>query len=190
MRNHDRVRNMVGIGIFTAIVIVLQLLGSFIRFGMFSISLVLIPIVVGAAVYGWGAGLWLGIAFGAAVLISGDASAFMAVSPLGTVWTVMAKGALAGLVSGCVYHLLQKRRTLAVTAAAVVCPIVNTGIFLLSCQFFFLDTIRAWGAELGFADVGSYMIFGLVGANFLAEMAVNVVLSPVIVRLISLGKKK
>ena len=53
---------MVGIGLFTAIVVVLQFLGGGIKFGMFSISLVLVPIVVGAAVYGWAAGGWLGFA--------------------------------------------------------------------------------------------------------------------------------
>ncbi len=63
---NEKTKKIVGIGIFTAIVVVLQLLGSFIRFGTFSISLVLIPIVVGAALYGIGAGAWLGLAFGIA----------------------------------------------------------------------------------------------------------------------------
>ena len=41
-----------GTGLLTAIVVVLQLFGSAIKFGPFSISLVLLPIVVGAALYG------------------------------------------------------------------------------------------------------------------------------------------
>ena len=49
-------QRMTGMAILTAIVIVLQLLGSFIRFGPFSISLVLVPIVIGAALYGAWAG--------------------------------------------------------------------------------------------------------------------------------------
>ena len=44
-----RVRKLTLLALFTAIVIVLQLLGSFIRFGPFSISLVLEPIVIGSA---------------------------------------------------------------------------------------------------------------------------------------------
>ena len=43
-------RTMVLTAVLTAVVVVLQLLGSFIRFGPFSISLVLVPIVIGAAV--------------------------------------------------------------------------------------------------------------------------------------------
>ena len=45
---------IVGGGLFAAIVAVLQLVGSAIRLGPFSISLVLILIVLGAALYGWG----------------------------------------------------------------------------------------------------------------------------------------
>ena len=43
-----------GGGHLAAIAAVLQLVGSAIRFGPFSVSLVLIPIVLGAALYGWG----------------------------------------------------------------------------------------------------------------------------------------
>ena len=82
-----KIKSLVGTGIFTAIVFVLQLLGGGIRFGMFSITLVLVPIVVGSAVYKWKpkswygilTGAWLGLVFGIAVLVSGDAAAFMAI---------------------------------------------------------------------------------------------------------------
>ena len=65
---------------------------------------------------------------------------------------------------------------------------VNTGIFLLGCLIFFLPTVTEWGTAMGFPSVGKYMIFGLVGGNFLFELLVNVVLSPVIVRLIKVGR--
>lgn len=45
---------LAGGGLFAAIAVVLQFVGSAIRFGPFSVSLVLIPIVLGAALYGWG----------------------------------------------------------------------------------------------------------------------------------------
>ena len=188
---NKKVRNMVGIGLFTAIVVVLQFLGGGIRFGMFSISLVLLPIVVGAAVYGPGAGAFLGFAFGAAVLLSGDAAAFMVVDPLGTVATVLVKGIGCGLCAGLMYHLIAKRSRLAgVFAAAAICPVVNTGIFLLGCKLFFYETVAAWGAAAGYDNVAGYMFFGLAGVNFVLEFAVNLLLAPVITRLIAQGLKK
>ena len=188
--NTGKTRKLTGIAIFTAIVIVLQLLGSFIRFGPFSISLVLIPIVVGAAMYGTAAGAWLGFIFGLVVLLSGDAAAFLGVNALGTIISVIAKGTLAGLCAGLVFRALVKTNTyVAVIVSAVVCPVVNTGVFLLGCLLFFMETINGWAAAAGFASAGTYMIVGLVGLNFVFELLVNVILSPVIVRIISIGKK-
>lgn len=187
---NNKARTMVGIGLFTAIVVVLQFLGGGIKFGMFSISLVLLPIVVGSAVYSWKAGAFLGFAFGAAVLLSGDAAAFLMVNPAATVAVVLLKGMLCGFASGLVYKLFERlNNVIAVVLAAIICPVVNTGVFLLGCQLFFLPTVTQWAAQMGYANAGAYMIYGLVGINFLIELGVNVVLSPVIVRLIKLGKK-
>lgn len=174
----------------TALVIILQFMGAFIRFGPFSISLVLLPIVIGAATCGPKVSTWLGLIFGVIVLFT-DAGAFLAVSIPGTIITVLVKGAACGLAAGLVYKLLEKHnRYLAVVAAAVICPIVNTGIFLLGCVIFFLETISSWGLVGGFDGTLEYMILGLVGGNFLFELGSNAILSPVIIRIMSIIKKK
>ena len=176
--------------VFTALVIVLQLLGSFIRFGMFSISLVLLPIIIGAATCGYKIGAWLGFVFGMTVLLSGDATAFLTVNYWGTITTVLVKGTLCGLLAGITYKVLEKYNSyLAVIIAAVVCPIVNTGIFLLGCKLFFFETIKSWGAAAGFNSAVAYMFLGLAGGNFLFELATNIILSPAAVRILKLTKK-
>lgn len=187
-KNHAKTRRLAGLALFTALVVILQLLGSFIHLGPFSISLVAMPIVVGAAVYGSTAGLWLGFVFSMVVLLSGDAGAFLAVDVPGTLITVLAKGILCGGAAGLVYTALQRfSRPAAAITAAVVCPVVNTGVFLLGCRIFFYETVTAWA---GGTNVGRYMIVTLVGLNFLAELGINVVLSPVILRLIRIGRKE
>lgn len=106
--------------ILSALVIVLQLLGSFIRFGPFAISLVLVPIVIGASLCDYKIGAWLGLVFGVVVLLSGDASAFLTIDAIGTVITVLLKGTLCGLAAGLAYKALEKfNRYLAVMVAAV-----------------------------------------------------------------------
>lgn len=206
-------RTLVLTAALTAMVVILQLLGSFIKFGVFSISLVLIPIVIGAAICGVGAGAWLGFAFGITVLISGDAAAFLAIDPFGTVVTVLLKGTLAGLASGFIYKLITSVcakhgsnrestkwewlnkvlswifKYLPVLVAAVVCPVVNTGIFLVGCNLFFYDTIAEWASAFGYSNAASYMFLGLAGGNFLFELLFNVILSPVIVRILSINEK-
>ena len=188
---NTKTKNMVGVALFSAIVVVLQFLGGGIKVGgMFSISLVLVPIVVGAAVYGWQAGAWLGFAFGLAVLLSGDAAGFLIVDFMATIFVVLVKGTACGLVAGLAYKALAQRgKKIAVYVAAVLCPMFNTGIFLLGCQLFFLETIAEWGKSLGFENVYAYMFLGLAGINFIIEIVVNIVLAPMIVRLIKIGTK-
>ena len=186
MKN-TKTQKIVGIGLFTAIIVALQLLAASIKFGPFSITLVLAPIVIGAALYGIGAGAWLGVAFGLSVLISGDAAAFMTINPAGTVVTVLLKGMLAGLVAGLIYKALEsKNKTVAVILAGIACPIVNTGIFLAGCYLFFQEWLVSVFGTTGFATV----ITGLVSVNFAVELGINMVLASVIVRVIDIGKKQ
>ena len=179
-------------GILTAIVIVFQFIGASIKFGTFSVSLVLIPIVIGAALGGKWVSAWLGLAFSVVVLLSGDASAFIAIDPIGTVITVILKGTLAGFVGGIIFEALKKINTyFAVVASAILVPVTNTGIFLLGCRLFFFETIREWGIGLGFENTATYMLVGLVGVNFIFELVINIVLSPTVVGVVkTLSKKK
>ena len=175
--------------VLTALVVVLQSLGQFVRIGPFAISLVLIPIVIGAATCGTKISTWLGFVFGIVVLIT-DAAAFLAVDVVGTVITVLVKGMACGFFAGAVYSLVcRKNKFLAVLSAAIVCPIVNTGIFLLGCVLFFFETINSWGLALGFSNAIEYMFLGLAGGNFLVELAANIILTPMIVRLLSIKAK-
>jgi len=184
-------RKLVLLALFTAIVTVLQFMGAFIRFGPFSVTLVLMPIAIGAALMGVMAGGWLGLVFGVVVLISGDAAAFFAIDPAGTIFVVLVKGVLAGLAAGAAYKLLENRsKTVAAICAAAACPLVNTGAFIIGSYVFFLPTVTQWGEAAGFSDVTAFIFFGLIGANFIFEIILNFVLSPVIVRLIQFRQSK
>ena len=184
------VRQLVLAALLTAIVVVLQLIANFVQpVPGVSITFVLVPVVIGAALLGPWVGAWLGLVFGAVVLISGGATAFLPIHPAGTVVTVLVKGFCAGLCAGLVYQLLEKVNAyLAVFAAAAVCPIVNTGLFFVGCRLFFWETIRAWGASAGYENVFAFMVLGLAGINFLIELGINMLLAPVILRLVNLGR--
>ena len=188
--NKQKIQWITGVGVLSALVVILQFVSMALRFSTFSITLTLIPIVVGTALYGVGAGGWLGFVFGFAVLLTGDASPFLAISIPGTVITVLAKGTLAGVVPGLVYKALEKKNAaLATVSAAVVSPIVNTGVFLLGCLVFFMDTIKTWAiADYG-DNVAGYMFLGLAGINFVIELGINLVFSPTIIYIVNIGKK-
>ena len=182
-----KTKKIVGIGIFTAIVVVLQLVASSIKFGPFSITLTLAPIIIGTALYGLGAGAWLGLVFGAMVLATGDAAPFLAVNVPGTIGLVLLKGALAGLAAGAVYKALEKKGELpAAICAGITAPVVNTGVFVLGCFAFFMPTISQWA---GGANTIKYLFLTMIGVNFLVELAINCILATVIVKIIKIGKK-
>lgn len=190
-KNQQEVLKLTYVALLTALVFVLQFFFSGFRIGIFSVSVVLLPIVLGAALAGPIAGLWLGLVFGAAVLLSGDAQVFLSVHIVGTVITVLVKGSFAGLISGAVFRLLSRiHRTLATAVAALVCPLVNTGVFLIGCRIFFWETISEWAITDYGGNAVAYAFLALVGANFFFEVAFNLLLAPAIVRILDMQSKK
>ncbi len=183
----QKTQKLVGVSLLVAITVVLQMLGSFIRFGPVSISLTLVPIVVGGALYGPGVGALLGFVFSLVVLAT-DCAAFYAVSIPGTILTVVLKGTLAGYLSALVYKVLAKKNEyVAVLLSSITAPVVNTGIFVIGCFLFFMPLLESWS---GGGNVVSYVFFTLVGINFIVEAVINIALSNAIVRIIRIGRKQ
>lgn len=178
--------------VMTALVIVFQLLATFTAFfGPFSTAIALIPIVIGAVLCGAGVGAWLGFTFGMVVLLSGGANLFLTFSIVGTWVTVLAKGTLCGFAAGLCYKLLKKlNHYVGIVAAALICPIVNTGVFMLGSAIFFLNDASGIAALVGSKASGMAVFVALALANFLFEIGMSVVLSPAILRIVDLGKKK
>ena len=182
--HNQKIKRMVSIAFLMALVLVMQLLSSVIpAIGGLSISLVLIPIVMGAVLYGPGAGALLGATFGTIVYINcitgadpGGAMVFQA-NPILCFLVVMGKGTLAGLFAGLVYKLVSKWNVhVAMICAAVICPVANTGIFIACMLTFFKDVLAAWA---GGGDIIAYVLTGLVLMNFVPELILNIVFGTV-----------
>ena len=177
--------------LMTSLVIVFQCLATYTTFfGPFSTAIGLIPIVIGAVLCGPVIGAWLGLVFGLVVMITGGANLFFAFNIIGTIITVVVKGTACGFVAGYVNKLLQKfNRTVAVIASAIVCPIVNTGIFLLGCVIFFMPYANEIAALLQLNVSGMAVFTALAFGNFLFEIGMSIVLSPVMVKIIEVAEK-
>ena len=193
----DSQRKFIYTAMFAAVVIVLQMFVS-IPLGMFTITLTLVPIMLGAILFGPASGAFLGGVFGVVVAIqvatgaAGAASSLMlAQAPFITVFLCVLKGAAAGLASGLVYKAISKleKPNLAVILSAVCCPIVNTGIFCLGLTVFYNNLLNEWAIGGGFASAFTFIILGLIGLNFVVEFAVNVLLIPVALRMIKIVKR-
>ncbi len=189
MVNQKTVR-LTQLSILAALIVVLQLMSYSIKIGTFNLSLVLIPLVVGGALFGVRSGALLGFIFGVVVVIccitgmDVGGNVLWNVNPWLTALVCLFKGTAAGAAGGAVAQLFRgaKKPFLGVIASAVVVPIVNTGIFVLGMWFLFRDTLTAWA---GGQELVTYVFIGLIGVNFLFEFVLNLVLSPVTERIIS-----
>ena len=187
-------KNVTILGVLTAIIVVLQIFGSYFRIGTISLSFVLVPIVIGGILTGVIGGTILGFIFGVITLVMGivgaDQFTFILFSdhPFLTILTCVIKGSAAGFMSGFVYTLLKdKNLTLSTFAASAVAPIVNTGLFIVGA-FCMTDTLNSnFVAEN--SNVVYFIFIGCAGINFLIELAINLVLAPSVCKIIKAVKR-
>ncbi len=193
------IRRLTGLGILCALIVVLQVLSNFLSFGPITFNLAMVPMIVGAAIYGTGAAAILGFVFSSIVLISGLTGldkgfvlSMMAFHPtesiFETILIIYLKGITAPVCSALIYRAISNiNETVATIAAGIVCPIVNTGIFILGMLLWFLPFLRGFENYSG-ASVLT-IVLSFVGINFLVELLLNVVLSSAVTRIIHHIKK-
>lgn len=201
-----KISNLVQLAILTALVVVMQALGSFIKIGPLPMSFVLVPIVIGACLLGAKHGAFLGFVFGLITMLMGvvgaDAFSFLLfeANPVWFIILCLLKATTAGFVSGLVYSLLGKafdgkNKTLQTILSSIAAPITNTGIFAVGMLIFFFPTIEELPSMFpdafgGYGSAVQLVFLGLAGLNFVGEFVVNLVLSPAIVRIVAIVKKK
>ena len=199
MRNTN-IKKMVTLALLMAIVVVLQATAGLLPTlpGGAKLSFVLIPIVLGAVLYGPGAGALLGATFGllafyfSATGMDAVGFAVFSVSPIGCFLVCVGKSTVAGCVAGLVYKLLVKvNGYLATLCASIVCPVLNTGIFMGSVALFFRNTTFS---SDGSGNPDTYItivsIFGIILLfNAIPELVINIIFSPAAQRIVKVVKK-
>ena len=194
---------IVQLALLIALVVALQMLSALIPpiGGTVSITLTLVPVVVGGILLGKRAGAILGFSFGLIVMINCingldiGGSILWNANPFWTALICLLKGTAAGFFSAFFYELICKKnmrvsdgkRIAATVVAAVSAPIINTGLFVCGMFLLFKDVLYVWA---GGKNVIVYVIVGLAGINFLVEFIVNLILSPAILRITEVVGKK
>lgn len=180
------IKRLVGLATLCAITFVLQfwiagILPKLPIGGGTAVNLALIPVVVGAILYGPVGGLTVGLFLGAVTLLPGQGAEGFYVNWYMTILAIvlcLAKAGLAGFLSGLVFKLLFKKNYyVAIYAAAIVAPIVNTGIFLLLYGvLIYIMTGSAYGPTFVATAAAVWIIF-------LVELAVNILFAPALATL-------
>ena len=186
-QNRSRLMKMTTLAILVAIVFVFQWLGSFIHIGPTSITLVLVPIVLGGILLGPVYGAFLGLIFGIMTLWAGISgtdpftNTLFVNQPYATSLICLGKAVLAGWLSALIYKFIaHKNKIAAAIAASAAAPVINTGVFILGGLFLVSETLSA-----NFVAEGTTLVYFVIivcaGLNFIGEFIANILLSPVIV---------
>ena len=186
-------KQITGIAVLLALVIVLQALGGTIVIGPVQLNFTLIPIVLGAIIFGPIVGMLLGFACGVVVLIQVIMGAvpfyvlIWANDPIVTTLTCILKTTVAGLVAGVAYDFIAKKNSLVATfVASALVPAINTALFIVGCLFM-TDSVHAMASSEA-TNVLVYILISLVTFNFFIELAINLVVSPALARVIKIIK--
>ncbi len=168
---------------------------GYITTGAFSITLMTIPVALGAACGGMWGGAVLGTVFGLTSFLQAFGIGFMIDPMAATLFnenpfyytvTCFVPRILAGLLSGLVIFLFEKGRKMSIfkfALAATVVPIINTFGFLGFYMTFYSGT--AVGGDLVMS-----IITAALTLNFLVEFSVTLFASAIINRTVYFFVKK
>ena len=178
MNKRITTQQIVGTGLLLALEIIFQIIGNYLQIGPVNINLSLVTVVLGAVLYGPLSGAVLGFFNGLIVLLSPSTIAiFMPISPVGTVIACLLKCTIAGLVAGLLFKLFKNKNNLiGLIIASILVPVINTGIFSVVCLLFFRPFLQS-GVSETFPNIGAFLIFGVIGINFIVEIISTAVIS-------------
>ena len=185
------------LGILTALVIVLQLFASAIPMFGITLNFSLIPIALAGILLGWIGGAIVGFSCGLVVFITmavlgqEPSTAFLfQSSPVILTIMCIGKTTIAGIVSGLIYKVLSKRSSvLAVGVSSIIIPIINTGIYMLGIVLMKNHAAEFMSLDSSSAGLVFSVVFGLIWLNFVLEMAINTIFTPIIYRVIKVLNK-
>ena len=183
---------MVQIAMLTAIVLILAYTPlGYIRTGGLEITLIVIPVAVGAVILGPVGGMILGAVFGITSFIqcfgmSPFGAVLLSISPVKTFITCVVTRMLMGLLTGLIYQGMKKishNKSLNTIIANLCCPFMNTLFFMSCIVIFFYETdyIQGFVSALGAANPFLFVL-GFVGINGLVEALLCFVVGSAITR--------
>ncbi len=191
----QRTLRMVQTALLCALAVALSTFQIPIFFGL-SLNFALVPIVIAACIISPLAGCIVGACSGITTAIQTFLLAssielyrvFIDAAPIFTAALCIVKTAAAGLIAGYLYRLINKvsaKRSLNALIPSAAVPIVNTGIFCLGVLLVFAKPLaesETFGAMASGTAIFHFVFIVLVGANFIVELLLNMILCPLIVK--------
>ncbi|MFV0466563.1 MAG: ECF transporter S component [Lachnospiraceae bacterium] len=171
---------------------------GYIRTPGLEITLIIIPVAIGAVTLGPTAGAILGAVFGLTSFIqcfgmSVFGTALLQINPLATFVVTVVTRTLVGWLTGLIYLAfvnLKVNRAVSVIISSLACPLLNTSLFMSALVLFFYnsDYIQGFADMMGTANVFAF-IFAFVGVNGLIEAIVCCIVGSAVIRALQITLK-
>ena len=184
------------IALFIAIMLVMNFTPvGYITTGLFSITLMTIPVALGAACTGIEGGTLLGFvfgltsflqAFGIGFMIDPMASTLFSESPLAYTVTCFVPRIAVGILSALIFRIFKKKNKIGIPAfalSAASVPLLNTLLFMSFYAIFYKNSV------LGGASVMA-VVFSAFTINFVVEFAVTLIAGVTINKIVYRYAKK
>ncbi len=190
------VKDLTTLGLLTGILLVMSFtpLGYFHTFGL-DISLMMIPVGIGAMLMGPKAGAWLGFIFGATSFYQAltGASAFSAmlfnISPVNTFLLCIPTRMLMGFLTGVIFLIvskLDKKKTACFFVGGFFAAFLNTLFFMGTLILLFWNTEYIQGFNQAFGGVNPFLfVVMFVGVNGALEMPASCIAGGVVSKAVS-----
>lgn len=160
---------MVELALMVAIIVVMSLTPlGYIRTPGLSITLLTIPVAVGAVLLGPLGGAICGAAFGLTSFyqcfgLTAFGTVLLSINPIGTFITTVVMRILVGWLTGLIFkavHSSARLSRLSYYIACLCCPLLNTLLFMSSLVIFFYNTeyIQGFASALGAANPLTFVL--------------------------------
>lgn len=183
---NNRTLKMVQLALFIAIIFIMTFTPiGYIRTPGVEITLLVVPVTVGAVVLGPTAGAILGGTFGITSFIqcfglSPFGAALLSINPVATFIMCIIPRVLMGWLSGLCFQSLKKidkSKSISYIVANLAGPILNTVFFMIALVLFFYNTEYIQGlVETLNAKNAFVFVIAFVGLNGLIEAGINFVI--------------
>lgn len=196
---NSKVTYMVELAVLIAIILIMAFTPlGYIKTPGLEITLIVVPIAIGAIILGPGAGAVLGAVFGLTSFyqcfgMSPFGAALLGISPLSTFVVCVPTRILMGWLTGVIFKALRKNektKKISYYIASLCCPLLNTLFFMstLVIAFYHTDYIQGIAGALGSASPLGFIV-AFVGINGLIEAAVTFVLGSAVSRALAAALK-
>ncbi len=176
---NQRTLKVVQLGLFTAIILLMAFTPlGYIKTAGLEITLLVVPVAVGAIVLGPTAGAILGGIFGLTSFAqcfgaSPFGAMLLGINPIGTFIVCVVARVLMGWLTGLVFLAMKKgryTRAISHAGASLIGPLLNTFFFMTLLLLFFYRTefIQDIAGQLGTKNIFAFVL-AFVGVNGLVE---------------------